>query len=350
MASSLMMVIFGLTGIAGAQTVSSHPAPVKAQAVQDPPPSGNSGTTIDPLQYNCGNDAPSCGQVGESYGFANGQNVDLLYSENYYCDTAVSSGASSGCEAGAGPSSANPTAPSPDGTSLGNTTHNDILYIPVPLFSPTPPTQCVASATCIDHPPTIDLSRFGGAFSSDTNVPIPAHDHFVTTRNNGLPEWWNVKVVPISNLATWDAFVGSGNLTATQEGGAVPTNAFLFFQVLPGSVPANLAVNQGPSTPNTPPGPGVATAPSPTAANQTEPGTTFNNLVNDCGATAPNCQNIGISHDWIDGQDVQALYTEPYFCGTPASGPAAQSQSGCEAGAAASTVPPGVSDTTAPNQ
>ncbi len=43
-------------------------------------PSGNSGTTIDPLQYNCGNDAPTCGQVGESYGFYNSTNVDLLYS------------------------------------------------------------------------------------------------------------------------------------------------------------------------------------------------------------------------------------------------------------------------------
>ena len=38
--------------------------------------------------------------------------------------------------------------------------------------------------------------------------------------------------------------------------------------------------------------------------------------MNDCGATAPNCQNIGISRDWIDGQDVEALYTEQYYCGT----------------------------------
>ena len=49
-------------------------------------PSGNNGTTIDPLQYNCGNDSPTCGQVGESNGYYNGTNVDLLYSEDYYCD------------------------------------------------------------------------------------------------------------------------------------------------------------------------------------------------------------------------------------------------------------------------
>jgi len=343
-------VLFALGGVASAQTTSSTSSPVHAQAVQAPPPSGNNGTTIDPLQYNCGNDAPSCGQVGESYGYYDGQNVDLLYSENYYCDPGVKSGASTGCEVGAPPSSTNPTGTSSDGTSLGNTTHSDILYIPTPLFAPTPPTQCIATATCIDHPPTVDLSRLGGPFSADTNVAIPAHDHFVTTRNSGLPEWWNVQVVPISTSAAWNTFISTGTLTAAQMSGAAASNIYLFFQVLPGQVPAAQFANQGPSTPAAPPGPAVATAPSSSTANQTESGTTFNNLVKDCGATAPNCQNIGISHDWIDGQDVQALYTEQYYCGTPADGKGSGAQSGCEAGSASSTVPPGVSDTTAPNQ
>ena len=96
-----------------------------------------------------------------------------------------------------------------------------------------------------------------------------------------------------------------------------PTNAFLFFQVLPGTVPAAQAANL---TATAPPGARVATAPDPDpSVNQTEPGTVINNLKNDCGATAPNCQNIGISHDWIDGQDVKALYTEPFFCDTSVS-------------------------------
>ncbi len=60
-------------------------------SVQNPAPNGDNGTTIDPLQYNCGNDAPTCGQVGESNGYYNGTNVDLLYSENYYCDANVTS-------------------------------------------------------------------------------------------------------------------------------------------------------------------------------------------------------------------------------------------------------------------
>ena len=70
---SSLFLVFALAGATSA-----------GASVQDPAPSANSGTTIDPLQSNCGNDAPTCGQVGESYGFYNGTNVDLLYSENYF--------------------------------------------------------------------------------------------------------------------------------------------------------------------------------------------------------------------------------------------------------------------------
>jgi len=316
-------------------------------------PSGDAGTTIDPLRYNCGNDAPTCGQVGESYGYYNGTNVDLLYSENYYCDTAVASNATTGCEVGAAPSSGNPTAPSPDGTSLGNTTHGDTLYIPVPLFAGAPPTQCVATATCIDHPPTIDLSRIAGALpgnpapSSLDNVPIPAHDHVVGTRNSGLPEWWNVQVIATTDPATFATLTSVSAIDAALAASkaiSAPTNAYLFFQVLPGTVPAAQAADL---TATAPPGPAVPAAPGAPPASQVEPGTTFDNLVNDCGATAPLCQNIGISHDWIQGQDVNALYTEPFYCGTTSG--TVHSATGCEAGAAPTSVPPGVSDTTPPS-
>jgi hypothetical protein len=323
--------LFGLSGLA---TAATHPTTSHGSALQGTGPSGDSGTTIDPLQYNCGNDAPGCGQVGESYGYYNGTNVDLLYSENYYCDSNVSSGATSGCEVGAGPSgSPSATSSGGTGTSLGNTTHADTLYIPVPLYSPTPATQCTTGPTCIDHPPTIDLSRLGGPFSTATNVPIPAHDHVVTTRNSGLPEWWNVKVVPIANATDWQTFQSSGGkLTPTQISGAAGTNVFLFFQVLPGTVPAAQAAN--------------LTATAPPAQPAGSP--TFNNLNNDCGQTAINCENIGIAHSWLGvtpgakGSDVQALYSEQYFCGTAADGKGSGAATGCEAGAATSTLPPGV--------
>ena len=306
--------------------------------------SGNTGTTYDPLAYNCGNDAPTCGQVGESYGYYNGQNVDLLYSENYYCDTNVSSQATTGCEVGAGPSPT-PSATAKDGTSLGNTTHSDTLYIPVPLFSNPPATQCVATATCIDHPPTIDLSRLGGPFSSDTNVPIPAHNHVVATRNNGLPEWWNVEVVATTDPATFKTLTSASAIAAAKTAGKVaevPTNVFLMFQVLAGTVPAAQAANLAATAP-----PGAPIHPAPAAnASQVEPYAAIDNLKVDCGGGGPNCQNVGISHDWIQGSDALALYTEPYFCDKSVT---SASTTGCEAGAAPKQVPPGVSDPVAPS-
>jgi hypothetical protein len=350
MLSSLVLVLFGVAGLAGAQASASTPA---AHAVQDPAPNGDSGTTIDPLQYNCGNNAPTCGQVGESNGYYNGTNVDLLYSENYYCDANVSSAATSGCEVGTGPSpTPSATSAGNSGTSLGNTTHGDTLYIPVPLFSDPPATQCTATATCIDHPPTIDLSRIAGALpgnpppGSVSNVPIPAHDHVVGTRNNSLPEWWNVEVVATTSAATFSTLTSVGGINAAITAGTAitaPTNAFLFFQVLPGTLSASMAANL---TATAPPGPAVSAPPGAPPASQVESGSTFNNLMNDCGATAPNCQSVGISHDWIEGQDVEALYTEPYYCGTTSV--AVHSSSGCEAGSDPTSVPPGVADTTPP--
>jgi hypothetical protein len=345
-----LFVVLGLT--AGGVIGGSAAGAAAAHAVQVPPPSGTYGTTVNPLQYNCGNDAPTCGHVGESYGYYDGKNVDLLYSENYYCDTNVKSTAATGCEAGAGPSPT-PSTTAMDGTSLGNTTHVNTLYIAVPLFSNPPPTQCTATATCIDHPPTIDLSRIASALpgspspTSVKNVPIPAHNHIVGTRANGRPVWWNVQVIATTSPTTFATLTSVSAINAAvaaTQAVSVPTNVFLFFQVLAGTVPAAQAANL---TATAPPGNPLPVAPSPTPATpQTEPGQTITNLKNQCGATAPNCQNIGISRDWIDGQNVEALYTEQYFCDTSVS---AASSSGCEAGAAPNKVPPGVSTPKAPS-
>ncbi len=346
---ALFVVVFGMAGVIATQVAT---AAAKPHAVQVPPPSGDNGTTIDPLQYNCGNDAPTCGQVGESNGYYNRTNVDLLYSENYYCDANVSSAAATGCEAGAGPSpTPSPVSAGDSGTSLGNTTHNGTLYIPVPLFANPPPTQCTATATCIDHPPTIDLSRIASALPGDpsppsvSNVPIPAHDHIVGTRNGGLPEWWNVRSSPraIRPRSTPDQCRGHQRRRQRRTAVRSPTNAFLFFQVLPGTA---FSGHGSGSERDGSPGSRLAPAPAPPPASQVEPGTTFNNLKNDCGATAPNCQNIGVSRDWIDGQDVEALYTEPYYCGTTTvSGPFVI---GVRSGSDPTSVPPGVADRTPP--
>jgi hypothetical protein len=347
-------------------------APAASAATPTAGPSGGSGTTVDPLQYGCQNDHPTCGNngpnrggVGESYAYYNGQAVEILYTENWYCDANVSSQASTGCEAGAGPSSS-PSAQSSGGTgtSLGNTTHGDTLYIPTPLFASPPPTQCAAgtaTVTCIDHPKTIDLSRVAGALpgnpspSSVSNVPLPAHNHVIGTRNNANPEWWNVEVVATSSPSVFNSLTSVGAINAAvanQTATPVPTNVFLFFQVLPGTVPPSVASNPANLNADSfPPGQPAGAAPSPTSPDQAETGSTFNNLNYDCGQTAPNCENVGITHGWVSGtpgsqgQDVQLLYTEQAFCDASVANPGAAP---CEVGKPASTVPPGVGDSTVP--
>src|SRR6202012_5117106 len=53
--SAFCISIFGIVAVAGVEA--SAAAPAATHTVQDPAPSGDNGTTIDPLQYNCGNDA-----------------------------------------------------------------------------------------------------------------------------------------------------------------------------------------------------------------------------------------------------------------------------------------------------
>ena len=341
-----LFAVLGLT--AGAVLTTSVASAATATA-----PHGTTGTTISPLQYNCGNDAPTCGQVGENYGYYNGKNVELLYTENYYCAPTVSSkDPTTGCEAGKPPASTDPTGTSKDGTSLGNTTHAQTLYVAVPLFTPHPPTQCTATATCIDHPPTIDLSALASSLTKPATTPafdrvgLPAHDHIVGTRATDKPVWWNVDVVATKTATAFGTLKSVTAIKAALAAGtaiSAPTNVYLFFQVLPGTVPQATAANL---TATAPPGPAVAKAPTPTpAVTQRESGQTFTNLKDTCPSDAPTCETIGTSYDWIDGQTVRALYTEQYFCDKSV---AAMSATGCEAGAAANTVPPGVATKTAP--
>ena len=133
--------------------------------------------------------------------------------------------------------------------------HNNIdpLYIPVPLYSTpaVPYVQCPAANTCVDHPSTIDLSRLasvlGMSAASLDNVGLPGHDHLLTTRNADQPEWWNVVVIPVTspaglasvqNAKSYSAVKALENVSGSGIGvdgvGEVPTNAYLWFQTLPG--------------------------------------------------------------------------------------------------------------------
>jgi len=259
--ASLLTVLFGLS-IQAATASAASPAPTPSRTR----PQRDNGTTIDPLQYNCGNDAPTCGQVGESNGYYNGTNVDLLYSENYYCDANVASHAATGCEVGAVLRHAERHVGRSSGTSLGTHPRRH-LYIPVPLFANPPATQCTATATCIDHPrpstcrPSPPTCRESTP-SSLYNVPIPAHDHVsahgtTACPNGGTSSRGHHECLDLQHAHQRQRHPRGHHRWHRHR---APTNAFLFFQVLPGTLSAAMAADL---TATAPPGPAVATAPNP---------------------------------------------------------------------------------------
>ena len=110
-----------------------------------------------------------------------------------------------GCEAGASYSKL------PTGTSSASQT--DPLYIITPLFAPGPSDlQCPVSGYCIDHPHTVDLSRLASTLdpilhttpAQLADAPLSPHSHIVLTANNNQPEWWNVKVIGVTNAAAYN--------------------------------------------------------------------------------------------------------------------------------------------------
>jgi hypothetical protein len=166
--------------------------------------------------------------VGTTEGWFNGKTVTFVYTRPYACDQPPTSGADSGCEVGADAQSApigDPDVPE--------------LWVVVPLgFTPPQGTlQCPVAGDCIDHPHDIDLSRVFGAGAED--VPLPAHSHVIDDLQGG---WWKTFVVGVTTQAAWDRIVAGKDLATVrelqQEGlatGDIPSNLFIFFNVLPTS-------------------------------------------------------------------------------------------------------------------
>ena len=179
-------------------------------------------------------------EFGMTKAFFNGHALNFTYSKGFYCDQSVTSGASSGCEAGA-------TFNTPPAKSF------DPLVITVPLgFNvPMASMECPATLVCVDHPGTIDLSRLEpalkGLYPSLTdaqltaalmNAATPGHEHFITTTNGGKAEWWDVKVVGVTSAKEWNlinahksfAFLKT-QVAKKLTTGIIPTNLFLYFSV-----------------------------------------------------------------------------------------------------------------------
>ncbi len=179
-------------------------------------------------------------EYGMTQSFYNGHTVNFTYSMGFYCDTHVPAASSSGCEAGTS-------------YKVAPAANFDPLYITVPLGFTVPPMSmdCPTGLVCVDHPGTMDLSALEPALkplypqytaaqltSALKNFATPGHEHFITTKNGGQAEWWDVKVVGVTSQAEWNAinahksfaFLDSQvkkNLTTP----IIPTNLFLFFGV-----------------------------------------------------------------------------------------------------------------------
>ena len=179
-------------------------------------------------------------EFGMTEAYFQHQTLPFTYTKGFFCDTSVSSSASSGCEVGQVWSHA----PSPQ---------HDPLYITVPLGFDVPMVQCPSALVCVDHPGTIDLTRLEptlkGLYPQLTdaqltmalkNYAVPGHDHFITDTNNFEPEWWDVQVVGVTSPQTYAAIQQHKSFGYIQHlldnkdpnvVGPIPSNIFLFFGV-----------------------------------------------------------------------------------------------------------------------
>jgi hypothetical protein len=164
--------------------------------------------------------------VGTTKGFYGGRTVTFRYTKNFRCAAPPASHAKTKCEGG---------------TNYTQTPAStfDPLYVIVPLgFTPKASTLQCKAGHCIDHPNTIDLSGILG--SGFKNVPLPAHSHIVATANSHQSEWWNVDVVGVTKLSSWNKLIAAKSDRELQKLQRNPssgvtgnnvTNLFLYFAV-----------------------------------------------------------------------------------------------------------------------
>jgi hypothetical protein len=189
---------------------------------------------------NASSDGRGIDEYGMTKAFYQGRRSPFTYTKGFFCDTSVTSTASSKCEAGQ-------TFNTPPAA------QHDPLYITVPLGFDVPMNMqdCPATLVCVDHPGTIDLTRLESSLKplypnlSDadltqalSNFAVPGHDHFITDLNEGKPEWWDVQIVGVTSPTVLKAMRAHANFKYIQRLidkkdpnviGPIPTNLFLFF-------------------------------------------------------------------------------------------------------------------------
>jgi hypothetical protein len=208
----LLVTVLAVFGFLTGSTLASE-EPHTAQPKSD---------TALPCQFGGDN----CINIGFTEAWLNGATVDLEYSHDFFCHQPPPSGASSQCEAGSNSEASPPSGP----------VVSPIRTVTPQGFSPPESTlQCPVAGQCIDHPHTIDLSRLMG----DSNATLPPHSHILVDDESFQSTWWPVVVVGVKNIRAWNEIVRAKSeaaVEACQSAGNctpdIPTNTFLFFQVL----------------------------------------------------------------------------------------------------------------------
>jgi hypothetical protein len=180
-------------------------------------------------------------EFGMTKSFYKGHSVRFTYTKGFFCDRHVKSAASSHCEAGKKFKQA------PKGG-------HDPLYITVPLGFHTKAMSmdCPNGLVCVDHPGTIDLSRLEPALkplyptltdaqltAALKNFATPGHNHFITTKAGGAREWWDVRIVGVTDRSVYrninqhkSARFLLKQVKAGKTTGVIPTNLFHLFDVM----------------------------------------------------------------------------------------------------------------------
>jgi hypothetical protein len=174
---------------------------------------------------------------GAAFGFTNGwfdgRTVQFFYHKPFFCgqpaEDGLPIGSSTGCEMGV------------DGEEDPRGGGIPELWTVTPLgFTPPAATlHCPVAGQCINHPTTVDLSRVLGPGTE--NIPLPAHSHIVDEVQGN---WWEVLVIGVKDLATWNAIVAGKSIETVRQLQAadpgethltadIESNIYLFFGVRP---------------------------------------------------------------------------------------------------------------------
>ena len=176
-------------------------------------------------------------EYGMATGSYDGHPATFVFTHGFFCDRHVTAASASGCEVGA-------AAAVPPVRDTGS------MIITIPLVSDGQNMDCPDDLICVDHPANLDMTRLAtklAPFAKTTtatliprlrNVTTVGHDQFIAGANADRPQWWNVRVIGVSDPVIYRAIQQHHSWAYLQAllknkdehlVGPFPTNLFLYF-------------------------------------------------------------------------------------------------------------------------